>query len=117
MNESIICRYYKAIKTAATNYRKSMFMYWKELFPDSKFTEQRICDQKRLLAERAEQPGNSRGNLLTTLEIDIIRQEVNILFDGKNDNTQNEQGVGNDNMFKLSMDEETTNKTHNIKEV
>ena len=73
MNENIMRCHYRAL-TSSQTYRKSMHQHWKEIYPETEMTEQRICDQKRQIEIHAENAKNNRGNWLTKLEIKSIQQ-------------------------------------------
>ena len=58
--------------------------FWRELYPDTSYTKQRISDQRRLIFIRSDAknttsssqaPKRTCGNSLTKVEIDIIEEE------------------------------------------
>jgi len=56
-----------------------MYDLWKVEYNHTPFTEQRICDQRRIIFQKAENANNQqlRGNWLTNFEIQRIENEVN----------------------------------------
>jgi len=49
MNTNIIrCYFHATLIVPDQPYRKEMTRKWKQIYPDSILTEQRICDQKRI---------------------------------------------------------------------
>ena len=59
-------------------HRKGMYDLWKTSYNNTTFTEQRICDQKRIIFQKAENALNQtlRANWLTQAEIEAIRSEI-----------------------------------------
>ncbi|CAI9719379.1 Calcium-dependent kinase 4 [Octopus vulgaris] len=84
MNLEIVHCYFKAIISSSTSYRQSMHRYWKQLYPDTTFTEQRIADQKKQIFCHANNTNtlSKRGHWLTNLEIEAIKSQI-INKDGK----------------------------------
>lgn len=84
MNLDIVHCFFKAITNSSTSYRRSMHRYWKQLYPDTTFSEQRIADQKKQIFSRANNtnPLGNRGHWLTNLEIEAVKCECYNLFDG-----------------------------------
>ena len=68
-----------------------MLNFWKEIYPNSAISEQRICDQK--IFSKAKDNSNLHGNWLTTLEIDLIKQvtEETSKRNGKNELNTNKK--------------------------
>jgi len=77
MNTHIVRCYYKSIKTTPDTYRKAMYDLWKVEYNHTPFTEQRICDQRRIIFQKAENANNQqlRGNWLTNFEIQRIEND------------------------------------------
>ena len=65
-NKEVMYSYYMAIKDKPRGYRKRMHQLWIER-QNFECTEQRLCDQKKQIIDK---------NLLTTVEIDEVKQEV-----------------------------------------
>ena len=78
MNVFIVRSYYTAIKTTPATYRQAMHNLWKERYGDI-FSEQRICDQRRIIFSKAINAQNQRlrGKWLTQIELDSIRDKIN----------------------------------------
>ena len=73
LNINIVRCYFNTILRQPNQpYRKEFHRLWKDLYPELTLTEQRICDQQRLIFNKANSR-NIRGNWLTQLEIDQIR--------------------------------------------
>ena len=79
MNVSVIRCYYTTIKNTPNTYRKRMHDLWKIAYPETTVDQQRICDQRRLNFEKAENAQNQtlRGQWLTFLEIQQIETDKN----------------------------------------
>ena len=78
MNKDIVRCYFVAVKETPNTHRKGMYNLWKTSYNNTTFTEQRICDQKRIIFQKAENALNQtlRINWLTQAEIEAIRNEV-----------------------------------------
>lgn len=78
MNIDIVRCYFVAVKETPNTHRKGMYDIWKASYNNTTFTEQRICDQKRIIFQKAENALNQtlRGNWLTQTEIEAIRNEI-----------------------------------------
>lgn len=76
-NENVIRSYFKAtLRFPDQPHRKEMYSNWKSIYPDTVLTEQRICDQKRVIFNRAENNNNAHGQWLTNMEINQIRDQI-----------------------------------------
>ena len=85
MNENIIRSYYQAtLNIPDQPYRKEMTNNWRRIYPESKLTEQRICDQRRTILSKVETNENTHGNWLSALEIEQIREEVQAEINTRN---------------------------------
>ena len=81
MNETIIsCFYNTTLRIPNQSYRKEFQRRWKEIYPEDSSTEQRICDQRSQITKRAESNNIGRGNWLTTLEINQIKDQKPFSF-------------------------------------
>ena len=78
MNKDIVRCYFVAVKETPNTHRKGMYNLWKTSYNNTTFTEQRICDQKRIIFQKAENALNQtlRANWLTQAEIEAIRNEI-----------------------------------------
>ena len=83
MNFNVVKSYLRAVHTTPSTIRKGMHKYWKEIYPTNGFTEQRICDQRRIIYDRASDNRkvlNVRGHWLANEEIHILQQEADIMY-------------------------------------
>ena len=77
MNENIIrCFYEITLRRPNESYRKEFHRRWKELYPNDSSTEQRICDQRSQITKRADANNIGRGNWLTSMEINQIKDQI-----------------------------------------
>ena len=77
MNENVVRSYFKALHSVPDQqYRKEMYNQWKLIYPETTFSEQRICDQKREIFKKAESNENIRGNWVSMAEINQMRYDI-----------------------------------------
>jgi hypothetical protein len=71
MNINVIRAYFRATKcdSQTSGYRTLFYNEWKNIYPNSTVTEQRICDQYRVI---------NRNKLLTATEIDKIKNDIRL---------------------------------------
>jgi hypothetical protein len=71
MNSNIMRAYFRATKceSQTTGYRTLFYNEWKKIYPTTSVTEQRICDQRRVII---------RNVLLTTTEIEKIKNDISM---------------------------------------
>ena len=89
MNENIIRCYYKALILTPDSYQKSMHTYWCEIYikqPELLLSEKRICDQRRSICDNVKnnEKRKLRGNWLSQLEIEVLRDEEYVLYGDPN---------------------------------
>jgi len=90
INENVIRCYFNTIlRLPDQPYRKEFHRRWKELYPNLQLTEQRICDQQRVIVAKSNTNQNIRGNWLTQLEIIQIRGEIQQQIVAENQNENN----------------------------
>ena len=112
MHINVLRCYYQAIIKAPTSYRRSMYGYWKEIYPDTMFSEQRIADQKNQIMPHANATTTtrrSRGHWITKIEIDMIKIECNILYVNTAINGENNQVDNEVNYIPLDLNEGVNN--------
>lgn len=100
LNTDIIrCYFNTVLRIPNQPYRKQFHDRWKILHPDLQLTEQRICDQHRTIISKTNTRENIRGNWLTEIEIQEIRnsiqQQINAenLHNNINNNEQDQQEI------------------------
>ena len=103
MNSYIVWSYFMAIKTTPDTHRREMHDLWSDRYGKMNFSEQRICDQKRQIFLKAlnEQNQQLRGNWLTQIEIDSIREEVYSM--GRENEQEEDKIMENDQNEHLSI--------------
>ena len=77
MNIDIIRCYFNTILRIPNQpYRKEFYNRWVTLYPENRLTEQRICDQQRLIMRKATTNENTRGSWLTEMEITDVQATI-----------------------------------------
>lgn len=111
MNKDVIrCFYNTTLRLPDEPYRKSFYRKWKELYPNDTISEQRICDQRTQIIKRAEGNINVRGNWLTQLEIEQIKNEIAQQIEVEADRNENNNVIINEN----NEINQITNETNEI---
>eukprot|EP00106_Octopus_bimaculoides_P018388 XP_014785830.1 PREDICTED: kinesin-like protein KIF6 isoform X1 [Octopus bimaculoides] len=75
MKIDVVRCYFRAVVNAPTSCRRSMYRYWKQLYPDTTYTEQRIANQKRQIFSHVDNINrhSKKGRWLTKLEVEAIK--------------------------------------------
>lgn len=77
MDTDIIRYYFNTILRIPNQpYRKEFYNRWVRLYPENRLTEQRICDQQRLILRKSNTRENTRGSWLTEMEITDVRTTI-----------------------------------------
>ena len=77
MNIDIIRCYFNTILRIPNQpYRKEFYNRWVTLYPENRLTEQRICEQQRLIMRKATTNENTRGSWLTEMEITDVQATI-----------------------------------------
>ena len=94
MNTDIIRCYFNTIlRIPDQPYRREFYNRWVRLYPENRLTEQRICDQQRLILRKSNTLENTRGSWLTEMEIADVRTTIANDIGGE---INNEPVVNND---------------------
>lgn len=82
MNIDVVRCYLRAVINAPTACRRSMYRYWKQLYPDTTYNKQRIANQKRQIFNHVANINrhSKKGRWLTKLEVEAIKSECYNLF-------------------------------------
>ena len=90
-NKDIIRCYFNTILRIPNQpYRKEFYDRWVRLHPENPLTEQRICDQQRIVMRKVNTRENTRGSWLTQIEIEQIQNLITHQINDEINNHTNE---------------------------
>ena len=90
-NKDIIRCYFNTILRIPNQpYRKEFYDRWVRLHPENPLTEQRICDQQRIIMRKVNTRENTRGSWLTQIEIEQIQNLITHQINDEINNHTNE---------------------------
>ena len=104
MNTEIIKCHFKALITVPDTYSKGSFEYFERKFPNPHVTAQRINRPKTCHPRKAygKVKGKLRGGWLSTVEVEAIEAEANILYDNDESSQNRNEEVLTGNVENLS---------------
>ena len=91
LNIDIICCYYNTILRIPNQpYKRDFYTQWTTLHPKNSLTEQRICDQEKVIMKKGKTQENIRGAWITRHEIDQLRNDLSREIENWRNPQQNE---------------------------
>ena len=91
LNIDIIRCYFNTILRIPNQpYRTDFHTWWATLHPENLLTEQRICDQQRVIMKKGNTQENIRSASITWYEIHQLRNDVSREIENKRNPQQNE---------------------------
>ena len=110
LNIDIIRCYFNTILRIPNQpYRRDFHTRWTTLHPENPLTEQRICDQQRVIMKKANTQENIRGAWITRHEIHQLRNDVSRETENERNPQQNEL-----NNADVAIEGEHADLPHNI---
>ena len=110
LNIDIIRCYFNTIlRIPNQSYRRDVNIRWTILHPENTPTEQRICDEQRVIIKKANTQEKIRGAWITRYEIHQLRNDVSREIENEKNPQQNEL-----NNADVAIEGENADLPHNI---